>query len=187
MTYNRTYETINLYSQHSQYSIEKPQEHFYDSMLRWPSNSYFEKFKTDAELLKQTMSPLEKNVSYSIAEQVFGSQKQLEYFNLKHLVNLFYERCQIHKQHIREIDHSNGEIHSKKFCAEINRNPENVKRLSNLEGQLLQLDQQRRDEELTFWKDTSEIREKLFEKAGLYRAAKQRYSVFANVEGQYGQ
>jgi hypothetical protein len=185
MTYNRTYEISNLYSQHSQYSIEKPQAPSYESLLQWPSNGYFEKFKNDADLLQQTMSPLEKNVSYSIADQVFGIQKQLEYLNLKHLVNLFYERCQLHKQHIKEIEHSNSETQSKKFCVEINRTPENVKRLSTLEGQLLQLEQQRRDEELSFWKDSAELREKMFEKAGLYRAAKQRYSVFSDVEDKY--
>jgi len=51
---------------------------------------------------------------------------------------------------------------------------------------LLQLEQSRRDEELAFWKDTVELREKLFENSVDYRAAKHRESIFSDVETDYG-
>jgi hypothetical protein len=182
---NKTYELRNLYFQQSQYSAQEAKPE-YPLLLSWPDKGYFETFKPDADLLQKALSPLEKSLSLNIADQIFGSQKQLEYLSLKHLAGLFYERCHLHKQHIQDIDHRHLEIQEKKFGAEINHTFENAKRLSNLEGQLLQLEQQRRDEELAFWKDTAELREKMFEKAGLYRAAKQRYSVFSEVEDGYG-
>ena len=102
------------------------------------------------------------------------------------MANLFYERCKLNKQHIQDIDHRHLEIQEKKFGVEINLTPDNSKRLSNLEGQLLQLEQARREEELAFWKDTVELREKLFENSVDYRAAKHRGSIFSDVESDYG-
>lgn len=182
---NKTYELRNLYFQQSQYSMHytTPQ---YPLLLTWPPNGYFEKFTPDAKLLQEALSPIKKSSSkYTIADQIFGNQKQLELLSLKHLANIFYERCRLHKKHIEDINDRHMDIQEKKFGAEINKIPENAKRLSTLEGQLLQLEQSRRDEELAFWKDTAELREKLFEKASVYRDANQRYSIFFGVEEVY--
>ena len=77
-------------------------------------------------------------------------------------------------------------MQEKLFGAKINSAADKGKRLSSLEGLLLQLESQRRDEELAFWKDTVELREKLFEGAVTYKDANHRYSVFADVEAEYG-
>ena len=182
---NKTYELRNLYFQQSQYSAKQAKPD-YPPFLQWPDKGYFDKFKPDADLLQKALSPLEKSITSSTADQVFGNLKQLEYLGLKHSANLFYERCRLNKQNIEEIDRRHLEIQEKKFGVEINNFPDKAKRLSNLEGQLLQLEQQRRDEELAFWKDTVELREKLFESAAAYKAANHRYSVFSGVEAQYG-
>lgn len=181
---NKTYELRNLYFQQSQYSAEQAKPD-YPLFLQWPDKGYFEKFKPDADLLQKALSPLEISVSNSIADQVFGNLKQIEYLDLKHSANLFYERCRLHKQHIKEIDRRHIEIQERKFGVDINNFPDKARRLSNLEGQLLQLESQRRDEELAFWKDTAELREKLFESAATYKAANHRYSVFSDVEAKY--
>ncbi|MFH1613641.1 MAG: hypothetical protein ABIG61_00955 [Planctomycetota bacterium] len=114
-----------------------------------------------------------------------ANQKESEYLGLKHLANLFYERCKLHKQHIREIDSTHIKVQEDLFGVKINNSPDKGKRLSSLEGLLLQLESQRRDEELKFWADTVELREKLFEGAATYKDAKHRYSVFADVEADY--
>jgi hypothetical protein len=182
---NKTYELRNLYFQQSQY-CSQPTRPDYKPLLQWPENGYFEKLKPDADLLQKALSPIEKMTTYSIADQVFGNQKESEYLGLKHLANLFYERCKLHKQHIKEIDHSHIKIQESLFGVKINNSPDKARRLSNLEGLLLQLESQRRDEELAFWKDTVELREKLFEGAATYKDANHRYSVFADVEADYG-
>ncbi len=182
---NKTYELRNLYFQQSQYSAEQAKPD-YPLFLQWPDKGYFEKFKPDADLLQKALSPLEKSVTNSIADQVFGNLKQIEYLDLKHSSNLFYERCRLHKQHIQEIDRRHIEIQGNLFGVKINNFPDKARRLSNLEGQLLQLESQRRDEELTFWKDTVALREKLFESAAAYKAANHRHTVFSGVEAQYG-
>jgi len=182
---NETYELRNLYFQQSQYSAKQVEPN-YPLLLQWPEKGYFDKFKLDADLLQKALSPLEKSTTYSVADQVFGNQKQLEYLGIKHLTNLFYERCNLHKQHIKDIDRRHLQVQETLFGVKINNFPDRARRLSNLENQLLQLESQRREEELGFWKDTVELREKLFEGADDYRAAKHRYSVFSNVEGNYG-
>jgi hypothetical protein len=182
---NKTYELGNLYFQQSQYCSQQTKPD-YKPLLQWPEKAYFEKFKPDADLLQKALSPLERSINYSIADQVFGNQKQQEYLGLKHLANLFYERCKLHKQHIKEIDSTHIKVQEKLFGVKINNFPDRARRLSSLEGLLLQLESQRRDEELAFWKDTVELREKLFEGASTYKDAKHRYSVFADVEADYG-
>jgi hypothetical protein len=186
--YNRIDELKELYSQHSQYSANPtvPNERPYDSLLQWPSNGYFEQLKPDAALLKEALTLYTDPQTSTVADQVFGTQKRQEYIGIKHLANLFYERSKLHKQHVQDIDHRNSQIQEKLFCVKINNLPERARRLSNLEGQLLQLENQKREEELAFWKDTVELRQQLFEGAAAYKAAKHRYSVFSQVEGKYG-
>ena len=180
---NKTYELRNLYFQQSHYPA-KQAEPDYPLFLQWPSNGYFERFKPDADLLQKALSPVKRS-AYTIADQVFGNQKQQEYTSLRHSTNLLHERAELHEQHIHDIDHRHLQIQEKLFGVNINNFPDRARRQSNLEGQLLQLEGQRRDEELAFWKDTVELRQGLFESAAAYKDAKHRYWVFSDVEAQY--
>jgi len=184
MSYNTTAELRELYFQQSRDSGKIKENVFYDSLLQWPSNNYFNKFIPDANLLQKSISITQKP-SYRIADHVFGNLKEQQYIGLKHLAFLFYERSKLHQQHTHDIDHRHIQLQEKLFGVQINNFPDKARRQSNLESQLLQLEQQRRDEELVFWKDTVELREKLFESAAVYKQAKQRYSVFSDVEAQY--
>ena len=177
---NTTYELRKLYLEQSQYSAEQAKSD-YKPLLQWPGNEYFEgfkqyfdKFKPDSDLLQNALIPDTGYEQKNVSEQIFGNQMKLQYVGIKHTANLFYERCKLHKQHMQEIDRRHLEVQERKFGVEINNFPDRARRLSNLENQLLQLEGQRRDEELAFWKDTVELREKLFANAGEYRAAKHR-------------
>lgn len=182
---NKTFELRNLYFQQSQYAAKQQIKPDYPKLLHWPDKTYFEKFKPDADLLQKALSPSNKS-PYSIADQIFGNQKQLEYTNLRHLTHLLHERTQLHQQHLKDIDHRHIQIQEQLFGIKINPSPDKARRQTTLEAQLLQLEQQRRDEELAFWKDTVELRQGLFERAAAYKDAKHRYSVFSDVEVQYG-
>ena len=181
---NKTYELRNLYFQNSRHSTKQAKPE-YSVLLQWPDKTYFEKFKPDVDLLQKALSPLRKS-TYSIADQVFGNQKQQKSTSLRHLTNLLHERAKLHRQHIQDIDHRHLQIQEQLFGVKINSSPEKARRQSNLESQLLQLEQQRRDEELAFWKDSVELRQGLFESAAAYKDAKHRYSIFSDVEGQNG-
>ena len=182
---NKTYELRKLYFEQNQYSAE-PAKPEYPLLLQWPEKGYFNKLKPDAELLQRALKP-EKNIEEkTVSEQIFGNEIKQQSIDLYHTANLFYERCRLHRNHTAEIDRRHIEIQEKKFGVEINKTPDRAKRLSNLESQLLQLEGQRREEELAFWKDTVELRASLFENSADYRAAKQRSDIFSDVEADYG-
>ena len=181
---NKTYELRNLYLQQG-LGYVKEDKYCKPPLLQWPENGYFERFRQDSELFEKALDLQMPCLSGNVSEQIFGSEIKKQYTGLKHLAHLLYERAKLHKNHVTEINDSHIKIQEQKFGVEINNFPDRSKRLSNLEGQLLQLEQQRRDEELAFWKDTVELREKLFSGASQYSSAKQRYSVLSGMEGKY--
>ena len=176
---NKTYELRKLYFEQSDYStkekvadVEKP------LLIQWPKSSYFNKLKIDARLLQKALKPKSNYQDKTISEKIFGGEIAKQQTGLSHLSNLFYERCRLHKNHLSEINSRHMDAQERLFGVQINHTPDRAKRLSNLEGQLAQLEKDRRDEELGFWKDTVELREQLFENAGEYTAAKQRDVIF---------
>ena len=183
---NKTYEIRNLYFQQSRYAAESQEPQYEQpALLQWPPKGYFNKLKPDAALLQQALLPFDQAKAGTLVERVFGNELKQQNINLKHSANLFYERCQLHKQHIQDIDDRHLKVQERLFGVEINNFPDRNKQLRTLEGQLMQLEQQRREEELAFWKDTVELRKELFESAADYRDTSQRHAIFSQVEGQY--
>ena len=181
---NKTYEMRRLYFEQSQYNQHEPTVS-YPNVLRIPDKGYFDRLKPDAELLQEALAPIRAETAY-ISQQIFGNEAKQQHIGIEHLANLFYERCKLHKKHVDDITHSHLQIQGNLYGAVINHNADRAKRMSSLETQLLQLESAKREEELAFWKDTAELREKLFESAGSYRDAMQRYNLFASMEGKYG-
>ena len=181
---NRTSEFRNLYFQQHQYVANKYSGE-YPSLLQWPVNGYFNSLKPDARLLREVMTPAATETA-SLSDQIFGSEMKQQHFSIQHFANIFYERCHLHKKHIDDIQHRHIQVQTNLYSVIINKSPDTIKRQSNLESQLLQLESDKRQEELAFWKDTADLREKLFETAGLYRNAKNRYAIFSGLEADYG-
>ncbi|HBG25835.1 MAG: hypothetical protein A2Y10_08370 [Planctomycetes bacterium GWF2_41_51] len=185
---NKTYELRKLYFEQSQYSLDSREDKYNrPPILQWPTNSYFDRFKDDSELFEKALIPEKPYSQENISHQIFGNEIKNQYTGLKHIAHLLYERSKLHKNHINEISDRHLHIQGIKFGVEINHTPDRAKRLSNIESQLLQLEQSRRDEELNFWKDTVELREKLFAGASEFSSAKQRYSMLSGLEDHYGQ
>ena len=174
-----------MFFEQNRYSTKQAKS-YEPMLLQWPNKAYFKKLKPDAVLLQKALTPENRFEEMSVSQQIFGNDIKQQYIGLKHSANLFAERCQIHKNHIQEIDRRHMEAQEKLFGVKINNSPDKSKRLGNLEAQLAQLEKERRDEELAFWKDTAEVREKLFESAGNYKDAKHRSQIFSDVEVSYG-
>lgn len=181
-----TYEMGKLYFEQSQYSASKHDDKYSKlPLFQWPSNGYFRGLKPDAELFQTALRPEKKYERQAVSEQIFGNEIKQQYCGLKHISNLLRERSALHEKHMQEINSRDMDVQGKLFGAQIHNNPDKARRLSNLEGHLAQLDKERRDEELAFWRDTVELREKLFEGADNYRGAKHRFTVFSDVEADY--
>jgi len=183
MIYNNTPEIRNLYSQDSWYSPDRPEKPFYDSLLQWPSNGYFERLKPDTYLLKETLHSYPSPETSTVAEQVFGSQARQQKISLRHLANILYERSFLHAKHLREIDRRLMDSHEKLSILKMHFPVDFGRTGQNLERLIIQLEEDRRAEEINFWKDSTEIRQKLFEDAAVYSATKHRKDILYGVEG----
>ena len=183
---NKTYELRELYFEQNKYSLQSPYETINDDpLISLPSDWNFKPLQMDVDLLEKNFKNNSESVYQSVAEKIFGTESKKQYVNLKHAANVLMERSQLHKRHLKEIDKRHIEAQEKMFGAQINHTPDKAKRLSNLEGQLAQLEKERRDEELAFWKDTVELRQQLFESGWNYRDALERTQVFSEVEVGY--
>jgi len=183
MVYNTTAELRESYFQESRYSTDKSEVAPYDSILQWPSNGYFDKFKTDAALLKQILTSYVNPQASTVASQVFGNQAKEQRIDLQHKSNVLYERAFLHSRHLKEIDRRLMNCHEKLSVLKMHFPIDGGRTQQNLERMVLELEKQRRTEELDFWKDTAEIREKLFEDAGAYSTTKRRENMLVGVEG----
>jgi len=180
--YNKADELRELYFQHSQYSATEPKNPSYDSLLQWPSNGYFGTLKPDAWLLREALTPYKLLESSTVAEQVFGTQARQQKLGLKHLANIFYERALLDAKHLKEIDRRLMNCHEKLSIFKMHFPVDAGRTQQNLERLVVQLEEERRAEEINFWKDTTEIRQKLFEDAGAYSATRRRRDMLYGVE-----
>lgn len=179
---NKTYELRKLYFEQNQYSVKPPYETNENSLISLPDDWNFKPLQLDVNMLEKDVKDQFRDPYKSVAEQVFGSELKKQYTHLKHAANLLSERSELHQRHLKEIDQRHMEAQEKLFGVQINHAPDKGKRLSNLEGQLAQLEKERRDEELAFWKDTVDLRQQLFESGWNYRDALARTEIFSEVE-----
>jgi len=183
MTYNNISRLQELYLQNSRYSSSKLENLFYDSLLQWPRNAYFERLKPDAALLKEALTSYATPATSTVAEQVFGNQARQEKIGLKHLANILYERAVLHRKHLKDIDRRLMESQEKLSIIKMHFPVDGGRSQQNLERLIIELEKQKRDEDINFWKDTLDIRQKLIEQAAEYSATKRRKDMLYSVEG----
>ena len=185
MTYHHLTPLEDQYSNRSRYDnpegIELAQP--CDCLLSWPPDRSFEKFKLDAALLKEALSPSAVPRDATLAEQVFGSQARQQRIGLGHLANVLYERALLHQRHLRDIDWRLVDCQDRLSVLKMHFPMDGGRPQQHLEKLILELEKERHDEETSFWKDSAEIRQQLFENAATYGAAKHRQDMLYGVEG----
>ena len=163
---NKTYELRNLYFEqypYSRASVRDSDEQ--DALVMLPRDWNFKPLYQDIQQLQRAITYQPSPAEATVAQQVFGADLKKHAVGVKHAAHLLAERSSLHQRHLREIDRRHIEAQEKLFGAQINKTPENAKRVLNLEGQLAQLEKERRSEEVAFWKDTvnlSRLRRGLF-------------------------
>ncbi len=187
------YETIppleGRYSNIDRYDRPRSESyvHLYGPLYQPQHNAYFEKFKLDAALLKEALSPDVGRPDATVAEEVFGGQARQQRIGLGHTANVLYERALLHKKQLAEIDQRLMEFKDRLSVMKMLFPSEGGGRTQqHLEKLIITLEKQRREEEQAFWNDSVGVREKLFEGASTYTAARNRYSIFSRVEGEHG-
>jgi hypothetical protein len=184
MTYNPITPLEERYRIPSHYGEREEAEptYRYGPMLPWASESYFEKFQRDAALLKEALSPSAVPREATLAEQVFGSQARQQKIGLGHLANVLYERALLHQRHLRDIDWRLVDCQDRLSVLKMHFPLDGGRPQQHLEKLIIELEKERHDEEIGFWKDSAEIRQQLFENAATYGAAKRRQDMLYGVE-----
>jgi len=150
--------------------------------MAWPEKDIMPSMKGDAETLAKMLTPVYLPADASISDQLFGPQAHQHKCSLEHLANLLSERSKLHKRHADLISHRDMEIQKSLFGARLHGRLDGYRLATRLEQGLAQLDGQRLREETQFWKDTAELRDRLFEAAGEYQALRHRSSLLEGVE-----
>lgn len=154
----------------------------YGPLLAEPRGGYFEKFRLDAALLKEALSPYAGRRDATLAEQVFGSQARQGRISLAHLANILHERALLHRSHLWDINRRLVDCQDRLSVLKMNLPLGESKAHQHLEKLILELESQRHEEEINFWKDSTEIRQQLFENAATYGQAKRRQDMVEGVE-----
>jgi len=158
----------------------------YDSLLQWPRNGYFEALKPDVILLKEALASYSGPQGSTLAEQIFGGQARQQRINLRHLANILYERALLHKGHVKDIDRRLMDFQERLSIVKMHFPVDGGRTQQNLEKLIVDLEKQRHEEELGFWKDSTEVRQQLFENAATYSATRHRKDLLCDVEGEDG-
>jgi len=182
MAYDPSLPVSESYSDLSVCAGTKPEQHSYDSLLQWPRNGYFDRFRPDSTLLHQALSSYCAPQASTVAEQVFVNQARQQGISLRHFANILYERALLHRSHVKDIDRRLMEFQEKLSILKMHFPLDGGRTQQTLEKLIIDLEKQRHDAELGFWKDSTEIRHGLFENAATYSATRHRKDILCGVE-----
>jgi hypothetical protein len=186
MAYNTTTHIGESYFYRSLYSDSRPAGQPYDSLLQWPRNGYFSRFRPDALLLQEALAAYGGPPAATVAEQVFGNQARQQRISLRHAANILYERALLYQSHVKDIDRRLMEFQERLSVVKMHFPLDGGRTQQTLEKLIIDLEKQRYDEELGFWKDSTEIRQQLFADAATYSATRHRKEILCGVEDGYG-
>lgn len=174
----------NLYVSPSPYRFDQENSSLQRYGQLWAEEAAGSAFSLarDAETLAQMLTPIDLPQDSSIAAQLFGGQRYETGLSLQHFVNLLDERARLHRRHIADINHRHMHMQGVLFGAKLHGRMDGYKNAMRLEQVLSQLDEQRRREELQFWKDTMEVREQMWVVAKEYTALRHRMALFDGLE-----
>ncbi len=150
--------------------------------LKQPEHDSSQEMREDLTGLAEMLSPVHVPEERTLVEQVFGNQSSQQKHLLRHGTTLLKERARLHRQHLRELDHQHRHLQRKMPVTRPYSIVDNRQKELGIERMLLQLEQQKRQLELDFWKDSMDLRDKLFETAGEYQAIRHRTYLLEDVE-----
>jgi len=183
MDRNKLTDAIRAYFSNSQYHAPNQE----DSLQSYPyrANPKYAGIglESDKYLLQEILIPSPSSYS-SMAGQIFGQQALKERLGLKQLIGLLTERYQMHSKHLSEIKRRNMKCQEQLCVARLNSKLDGGRNALFQERLLLDLEEKQRQEELDFWKDTSEIRQKILERGSEYSATRRRASWLHGLEGE---
>jgi hypothetical protein len=174
------------YAHDSGYSAPESYPFATNSLYHWLWNHNAKAMDKDMHLLGETLTAGESEAKGSLAYRVFGNQLKEKRISLKHLTNLLYERALLHSQHLKDIRESIMDFQSRLLSAPHGYLIQPDRQKMHLEKIVCQLEKDKRNEEIAFWKDMTDIRKEMFQQALEYKSTSTRASLLESLEGDYG-
>jgi len=172
-------------SPYSAYSVRDSFTGGHKYATLWPKHETGDFMRRDAATLAEMLQPVYLPEDAPLSEQVFGNQARQQKLSVIHFLNLLNERTSLHKKILDDIAHRHMAIQVQLSGAQLHASLDNHGREMKLEGMLMKLEGERRQEEVDFWKTTAELREQLFDNAKLYQALRHRTSLLEGAEPEW--
>jgi hypothetical protein len=152
-----------------------------DYIFQSQSSKYAGTWEKERYVLSAALSQLELKAD-TLADQVFGNQARQQKLQVVHDASLIAARYELHKRHVRDIQHRLSELQGEMSVQRM-LNPMMLSKPElDLEKLLLNLESQRRDEDIAFWKDCCKLRQELFSGIKEYQAMKHRTDILKSLE-----
>lgn len=177
--------TSPAYGQAFRADNRQPTDQPTDPLVSWPKGIYARQFKRDTEVIHESLSPPD-HAPGDLAAEVFGRQLRGEKLSTRHLASVLYERAGLYARHVGDIDHRLNKVQNELFRLQTIAPYDLDRDRLALERLLTQLESDRRQAELDFWKDTRDIRHELLERTQSYQASKHRADLLIGPGGEHG-
>ena len=158
---------------------------YVDSLLQWPSNGYANSLQNEKSVLWEALT-ISDQPNANLADQVFGRHAHEQKLSMRHTANLLSHRHELHKRHVRDLDRRIMQVQVQLSIARQWATGLPSRQEVDLEKLLMKLEQDRREEDTAFWKDTVKIRQELLSGAKEYQATRHRAELLRPLEGDYG-
>ena len=142
--------------------------------------------RDDMEALKAYSHVEDPKGEGSLAQKVFGQQVDEQKASGRHLSGLLEERWRLYRDHIGELRDEISRTKNRLYIASRPYVIDHPMRQANLEKFLLKLESDARKEEIDFWKDSIDLRDKMWDVANEYRKGVNRSRLFGRGEAQNG-
>lgn len=121
-------------------------------------------------------------IEETLADKIFGQQVAEQKASGHHLSNLLSERWRLYQDHIGGLRDEISRTKNRLYLASRPYVVLHPMHQINLERQLLKLETDARKEEIEFWKDSMELRDKMLDVAHEYRKGVTRSRLFGRGE-----
>ena len=158
-----------------------PRKYAADYLLQWQGRRYGNSWDRERYVLSEALAQPGPEVK-TLAEQVFGSQVRGQKLQVMHEASLISARYELHHRILNDLNHRLYGLQERISITKMLDTWGQSKQLIDLEKLLINLEAQKNDERLAFWKDTLKVRQEMFTGVREYQSARQRATIFKDLE-----
>jgi len=182
--YNRTAQLRKAYLLQNRNDIEEnpPQANSspLSPLLPYIENTHLKDDLNDMALAMHGNNPI---ILDHLAERVFGNQLARDRLTASHVGHLLQERSLLYHNHMKDIRRRINQVGNRISSLSRPYTIRTPQQVAGFERLRLQLESDERKEQLAFWKDTAELRDKLLDTSINYRATLDRASLLGPEGG----